>query len=168
MISYRYCTQCGSSLELGGSYPRCPECGITFYKNSKPTAGILPIKGGQVLLSKRAIEPYKGAYDIIGGFLEDSEHPRDGAKREAKEETGLDIEPRELLGIYIDRYGEGGDHTLNVHYIGEVKGGEMNAQEDVASLHWVDIEKAPLNEGFENTKEALRDLQSWYKSNKSK
>lgn len=167
MINFKYCTQCKSELVLSGDYPKCTSCNITYYKNSKPTAGILPIKDGKVLLSKRAIAPHKGEIDIIGGFLENGENPKDGIKREAKEETGLDIEPKEILGIYIDQYGKGGDCTLNIHYIGKIKGGKMKAQEDVASLHWIDINKVPLNEGFKNTKEALKDLQKWFKSKNS-
>lgn len=161
MINYKYCAQCRSELDLSGAYPVCKSCNITYYKNSKPCVGILPIKDGKVLLSKRAIEPYKGAFDIIGGFLEYGEDPRDGIKREVKEETGLDVEPTEILGIYMDEYGEGGDSTLNIHYIGEVKGGKMKAQEDVASLHWVSINEVPM-EGFQNIKDALKDLQDWF------
>ena len=164
MINFKYCTQCKTELNLSGNYPKCKSCNITYYKNSKPTAGVLPVEDGKVLLSKRAIDPYKGVFDIIGGFLENGEHPNDGARREAKEETGLDIEPKEILGIYIDQYGEDGDYTLNTHFIGEVRGGKMKAEEDVASLHWVDIKQVPLNEGFKNTREALKDLQIWFKS----
>lgn len=146
-------------MDISGEYPKCTNCKITYYKNSKPTVGILPIKDGKVLLSRRAKEPYKGAYDIIGGFLENGESPIDGIKREVKEETGLEIEPTEILGIYIDQYGPGGDYTLNIHYLGKIKGGEMKAADDVAELEWIDIDKVPLNEGFENTRQALRDLQ---------
>lgn len=162
MIDYKYCTQCKAELNLVGTYPFCPVCNITYYKNSKPCVGILPVKDGKVLLSIRGIEPYKGKYDIIGGFLEDGEDPIDGIKREFKEETGLDVDVKNLLGIYVDVYGEGGDHTLNMHYIGEITGGEMKAQEDVESLHWIAIKDLPLNEGFENMRKAFIDLQKTY------
>lgn len=162
MITYKYCAQCKSELNISGAYPKCESCGAVYYKNSKPTSGILPIKDGKVLLSKRAIEPFKGAFDVIGGFLENGEHPTDGVIREAKEETGLDIKPREILGIYIDTYGKGGDFTLNIHYIGEIVGGEMKPMDDVSSLHWVNIEEVPDNEGFENTKMVLKDLKKWH------
>lgn len=117
-----------------------------------------------MLLGKRARDPFKGSYDIIGGFMEAGEHPEDAAVREAKEETGLDIKITSLLGTYVDRYGEGGDHTLNLHYIGEVVGGEMQAMDDVASLEWVPIGEVPLDDGFQNTKDGLRDLKKLYGS----
>lgn len=156
-INYKYCPQCKSDMELKGGYSHCPNCSLTIYKNSIPTAGILPIRDGQVLLSKRAIEPFKGKWDIIGGFLNNGEHPKDGIKREAKEETGLDIEPTEILGIYIDEYGDG-RKTLNIHYLGKIMGGDMKAQDDVAELQWVNIKDIDINEGFKNTIEALNDL----------
>ena len=166
-IKYDFCPQCKTEMDKSGEYPHCPNCNITIYKNSKPTAGILLVKDGKVLLSKRAIDPFKGSYDIIGGFLNNGEHPEAGVVREAKEETGLDVKPNEILGIYVDTYGQGGDYTLNIHYIGEVTGGEIKAMDDVSSLHWVDINELPLNEGFKNTKEALKDLQIWYKNKSS-
>ena len=162
-MGYKYCPNCKTLLEKQGEHLKCANCGMGIYKNSKPCCGILPVKGGKVLLSKRAIEPYKGAYDIIGGFLESGEHPEDGAKREAKEETGLIVKPMELLGVYMDKYGKGGDDTLNIHYIGKVTGGKMKAQEDVASLHWVEIGKLPTSKGFQNTRDALKDLQRKFK-----
>lgn len=168
MIKYTYCPQCKNELEEVKGFPHCLSCNITIFKNSKPTAGILPIKDGKVLLSKRAIDPFKGTYDLIGGFLNNGEHPEQGAIREAKEESGLDVKAIELLGIYIDTYGKDGDFTLNTHYIGEVMGGKMKAMDDVASLHWININEVPLNEGFKNTQEALRDLKKWYKNKNDK
>lgn len=58
-------------------------------------------------MSIRGIEPKKGKYDFIGGFLENGEDPLDGAVREFKEETGVEINKKDLefLGIYVDDYG---------------------------------------------------------------
>ncbi len=157
--------QCKSHLDTSGEHPYCSACKIHIYNDPSPTAGILPIKDDKVLLSKRAISPFKGSYDIIGGFLERGEHPEEAAKREAKEETGLDIEPVELLGIFTDRYGKKGSYVVNIHYIGKIVGGLMTAQEDVASLHWVPIGKIPKNHGFKSTRKSLQTLQKWYKKN---
>lgn len=166
MTEYNFCPKCGNKINTDNETPYCPVCDITYYRNAKPTASVLPIKNGQVLLAKRGIEPYKGAYDIIGGFMDPEELPEQAAIREAKEETGLDIQITALLGIYNDEYGEGGDRTLNLHYIGEITGGEMKAMDDVASLEWVDIDKVPLDEGFQNTRDSLRDLKQQYKEGK--
>lgn len=164
MIQYNYCSQCGNKISRDFEPPKCDNCGSIYYRNAKPCASVLPIKDGKVLLGIRAQDPYKGSYDIIGGFMEADELPEAAALREAKEETGLDMKIVSLLGIYNDQYGDDGDHTLNLHYIAEVIGGEMNAMDDLAALEWVDIADLPLESGFQNTRDGLRDLQKWYSS----
>src|SRR5690242_13427731 len=118
MTEYNFCSKCGNAIDADSVPPHCSVCDITYYSNAKPCASVLPVKDGKVLLAKRGRDPYKGAYDIIGGFMEADELPEAAAIREAKEESGLDIKITSLLGIYIDRYGEDGDYTLNLHYIG--------------------------------------------------
>ena len=163
MTEYNFCPKCGNGIDKTLDPPYCTTCHITYYHNPKPTSSVLPVKDGKVLLGIRGRDPYKGAHDVIGGFIEVNELPEAGALREAKEETGLDMKITSLLGIYTDRYGDSGDYTLNFHYITEIVGGEMQAQDDVASLEWVDINEASFNEGFQNNIDALRDLQKLYK-----
>ena len=162
MIQYNFCPNCGNKITGGSNPPHCSVCNNTYYRNAKPCASVLPIKDGKVLLAKRGRDPFKGAYDIIGGFMEANELPEAAAVREAKEETGLDITITSLLGTYVDRYGEDGDYTLNLHYIGEIVGGEMKPMDDVAGLEWVAISDVPLHEGFQNTRDGLRDLKKLF------
>jgi ADP-ribose pyrophosphatase YjhB (NUDIX family) len=163
MIPYNFCPNCGTQLDAALKPPHCDRCGMTYYQSAKPTASVLPIKDGKVLLSIRGREPYKGAYEVIGGFLEADETPEDGALREAKEETALNMKIVSLLGVYVDRYGEDGHYTLNFHYIAEVVSGEMRAQDDAAALRWVEIDELPPDVAFQNNRDSLRDLQKWYK-----
>jgi len=164
MIQYNFCPQCGLAIDPATVPAHCSNCNMTYWRNAKPGASVLPIKDGKVLLAKRGREPMKGHFDIIGGFMEADEVPEAAAIREAKEETGLDVKIIELLGMYNDSYGEGGDRTLNLHYIGEITGGEMKAMDDVADLEWFDIDNLPLDQGFQNTQDGLRDLKKWYDS----
>jgi ADP-ribose pyrophosphatase YjhB (NUDIX family) len=166
MTEYNYCPKCGNSLDKTLNPPHCSQCDITYYENAKPCASVLPIRDGKVLLAKRANDPHKGEYDIIGGFMEVGETPEAAALREAKEETGLDMKIVSLLGIYNCRYGDGGDYVLDHHYIAEVTGGQMQAQDDAAELEWFDISNLPLDEGLENTRVGLRDLQKRYRTRK--
>lgn len=160
---YKYCPDCKGELKKEGNNFCCQECKLIIYQNSKPCAGVLIIDGmGKVLLGKRGVEPYKGCFDVIGGFLELGELPEAGAIREVKEETSLDVEIIDFLGMYVDRYGEGGDFTLNIYYIGKIIGGEMKAQSDVSSLEWIDIKELPVADGFKNCMEATRGLKKYY------
>ena len=164
LIQFNYCPKCGNTLDKALDPPRCIICEITYYRDPKPTSSVLPVMNGKVLLGIRGRDPYKGSYDVIGGFVEAGELPEAAALREAKEETNLNMKITSLLGIYSDRYGEDGDYTLNFHYVAEVIDGEMRAQDDVASLEWVDMNDLPLNEGFQNNIDALKDLQKLYKT----
>ena len=162
-MNYKFCPNCKSYLDKKENLYFCKNCGSKIYIDSSPCAGILPIKDGKVLLSKRANDPFKGHFDIVGGFLKPGEHPKKAAVREAKEETGLEVKAVELLGIYMDKYGKGGEDTLNIHYIGKIVGGKIKAADDAASLHWISIKNLPKNKlGFKNTQEALRDLRLQY------
>ena len=161
-IDYKYCPQCKHDMELVNGNPHCPVCDITIYSNVVGAAAICIIKDGKVLLSRRAIEPFKGGYDLIGGFIIPGETPEQAAIREAKEETGLDVKITGLLGVYSDQYGED-SHTLGVHYIGEIAGGVQRAGDDAASLEWATIQEIPeeaLTTGFKNVRESLRDLKA--------
>lgn len=162
MTTYNFCSNCGHSIDTGSEPAYCSNCDTTFYRNAKPCASVLIVRGDEVLIAIRGRNPFKGAYDIVGGFINPDELPEDAAIREAKEETGLDIKITSLLGTYIDRYGEEGDYTLNLHYIGEIVGGEMKAMDDVAELKWVKITDVPTDSGFQNTRDGLRDLKKQY------
>jgi 8-oxo-dGTP diphosphatase len=167
MIQYNYCPKCGTKLDVSLLPPHCATCDITYYQNAKPTASVLPIKDSKVLLSKRGREPFKGQYEVIGGFLEANEAPQDGALREAKEETALDMRIISLLGVYVDRYGDDGDYTLNLHFLAEVTGGTMQAQDDAAALEWMSIDDLPETIAFQNNRDSLHDLQKWYEQRKN-
>jgi 8-oxo-dGTP diphosphatase len=116
------------------------------YASSKPTAGALVIDDeGRVLLARRAAEPDVGRWDIPGGFLEEDEHPIDGLKRELLEETGLDVEPIEFLGAWMDHYGGDSDAeaTLNLYWTARALSGEPQAADDVDDLRWFAPDELP-------------------------
>lgn len=163
MIKYNFCPQCKRRLANSEEFVECKFCKIRIYKNSKPTAEILIINDGKVLLSKRGIDPYKNKYDIVGGFLNNGEPPDKGIHREVLEETGLKTKIVQLLGIYIDKYGKDGDYTFNCCYVGKIVSGKIKASDDVKSLHWFPITKLPAM-AFFHQKKALLDLKKWWQN----
>jgi len=162
VIECNYCPQCKTKMVLKEGYPNCPSCKFTMYKNSIPCVGMFIVNDDKVLLHKRNIEPFKGAWDIIGGILNNGEHPLEGIKREVKEETALNVEPIKMLGTYMDEYGDG-RQTLNVFYIGKIVSGEMKPNEEVLALKWFDIQDIVIKKSFKSTIEALQDLKKWHK-----
>lgn len=166
---FKFCPKCGYDLlatkNASGEAQRgiCLNCGFIYYPVSKPCVGVLILKDSKVLLVRRAVEPFKGYWDIPGGFLEQGEDPVDGAAREVQEETGLKIEPDEILGIYMDKYGPDGESTLNICYTAKVIGGEPKAGSDATEMEWFDLESLHHNMGeieiaFEWSRAAINRL----------
>ena len=83
----------------------CDRCGWRWYANPKPAAAVLlerTADGSEphVLLLRRAVEPGLGGWDLPAGYLDPHESFEQAARREAREESGLDVELVELSGVY--------------------------------------------------------------------
>lgn len=157
---WRYCPRCRTELEGDRSRLECSECGFVVYASSKATASALVVDDeGRVLLGRRAVEPFRGLWDTPGGFLEEGEHPLDGLRRELLEETGLEIEPVEFLGIWMDRYGgdSSAQATLNLYWTARIVSGEATPADDVAELAWFAPNELPPPDeiAFENVPKVL-------------
>jgi len=103
----RFCSRCGSRLNFGPIEGEerdrlaCPSCGFIFYVNPRLVVTTLPITDrGEVMLIRRGIEPGFNMWAQPGGFLEIDETVREAAVRETLEETGLLVEPGEIVGLY--------------------------------------------------------------------
>src|SRR5579863_6845901 len=111
-------------------YPEQPLVGV----------GAIIIENSRVLLVKRAHPPLQAQWSIPGGVLELGELVREAAIREAREETGLTVEPGELLGVY-DRVLRDPEKRVQYHYVlvdflCRAVGGELQAATDATEVRW--------------------------------
>jgi 8-oxo-dGTP diphosphatase len=102
--------------------------------------GSIIIEGDRVVLVKRAHPPIEGQWSIPGGVLEVGEMVREAAVREAHEETGLIVEPGELLGVF-DRILRDESKRVQYHYVlidflCRRLSGELIAASDAAEVRW--------------------------------
>jgi 8-oxo-dGTP diphosphatase len=114
----------------------------------------------RVVLVKRAHPPIQGHWSIPGGVLEVGEFVREAAVREAREETGLIVEPGELLGVY-DRVLRDPEKRVQYHYVlidflCRRVGGELRADSDAAEVRWFTREELPALNLAEETQEVIR------------
>ena len=102
--------------------------------------GAIIIEDARVVLVKRAHPPLQAEWSIPGGVLEVGELVREAAIREAREETGLTVEPGELLGVY-DRVLRNAEQRVQYHYVlidflCRSVGGKLQAASDAAKVRW--------------------------------
>lgn len=122
--------------------------------------GAIVIEGDRVLLVKRAHPPIQGQWSIPGGVLEVGELVREAAVREAREETGLIVEPGELLGVY-DRILRDVEKRVQYHYVlidflCRRVGGELLAASDAADVQWFRREELPALQLAEDTFDVIQ------------
>jgi 8-oxo-dGTP diphosphatase len=112
-------------------YPERPIIGI----------GAVIVHRNRVLLVRRATEPLKGEWSVPGGMLELGEKLRDGVRREVLEETGLKVEPGDVLdvfdSIFRDEKGRTQYHYVLIDYLCRLVSGEAKAGSDVSEVRWV-------------------------------
>jgi ADP-ribose pyrophosphatase YjhB (NUDIX family) len=103
----RHCSRCGAVLRFGEVPGEdrarlvCDACGYIFYVNPRLVVTTIPVtEAGEIVLLRRGIEPAYGSWAQPGGFLEVDETVNQAAIRETFEETGLIVEPGEILGLY--------------------------------------------------------------------
>ena len=109
-MNYRFCPQCAALLEWLPALEdsgmkerlRCAACGWTHWNNPTPVlAAIIECtdRGGRVLLAKNAA--WQGnMFALITGFMEAGESPEQGITREVAEETALQVDALQLVGVY--------------------------------------------------------------------
>jgi 8-oxo-dGTP diphosphatase len=149
---WRFCPVCAAELGVeDGVRAECAGCGFRAWASSKPTACAAVVDDrGRVLLVRRAGEVFHGYWDLPGGFLDEGEHPLDALRRELLEETGLEVEPEDFVGIWMDRYGDAEDAhaTLNLYWTARVIAGEPVAADDVSELGWFGPDEFPEDLAF--------------------
>ncbi len=125
--------------------------------------GAIIIENARVVLVKRAHPPLQAEWSIPGGVLEVGELVREAAVREAREETGLTVEPLELLGVY-DRVLRDPQQRVQYHYVlidflCRRVAGELSASSDAAEVRWFTREElAGLNLAEDTMEVILKGL----------
>ena len=108
----------------------------------RPIVGVggVVVQDGRALIVKRAHEPRKGEWSLPGGIVELGETLIEAARREIKEETGLDVEVGEVIEVF-DRVhrldGRIQYHFVIVDYLCRPIGGTLQAGDDAEGVAWV-------------------------------
>lgn len=125
----KFCAQCGAELttkfEAGRDRPVCPQCGFVVYRNPVAVGVVVATRDDKLLLVHRRHAPLAEYWAPPAGYIEIDESIQEGAARETKEETGLDVSIGKLFNIY-SRANAG---VALVVFDGKITGGEMAIDE---------------------------------------
>jgi 8-oxo-dGTP diphosphatase len=135
---------------MNREYPDRPFVGV----------GSVIVRNGRVVLVRRGHPPAKGEWSIPGGVLEVGETVREAAVREAVEETGLQIETVELLGVFDrvlrDERQRTRYHYVLIDFVAKPVGGELRAGADATEAKWCSWEEAQELKLAEDTLAVIR------------
>jgi len=114
----------------GREYPEHPLVGVGGFIH----------KEGKVLMIKRKFEPNKGRWSLPGGLLEVGEDPEQAAKREVREELGLEVAVEGLLQVanevIPDDAGRVRYHFVLVDYLMRPLGDKITLNEESEEYAW--------------------------------
>lgn len=129
-------------------YPERPYVGVGALVFDSPAGN------PRVLLVERGTEPLKGWWSLPGGVLETGERLADGVRREAREETGLEVDPYELFEVFErilpDAEGRAEFHYVLIDYLCRAIGGELAAASDASRAAWIargDLSRYQITDG---------------------
>lgn len=144
--SLHFCSNCGKPLTLGPidgedrDRLACASCGHIAYVNPRLVVTTLPVtEAGQLVLIRRGLQPGLGSWAQPGGFLEIDETVAEGAVRETLEETGLVVEPAEVIGLYTRLEAA----VVVIVFEAKVVGGEARTSREALEVHAFEPEDIP-------------------------
>ncbi len=100
-----FCSRCGAKIDDKNRQNDhvvshiCKNCDAVYYDNPKIIVLSLVEFNGKILLCKRAIKPRLGFWALPGGYMEKNETVEDAARRETKEETGVEVNKLHLYTL---------------------------------------------------------------------
>jgi ADP-ribose pyrophosphatase YjhB (NUDIX family) len=132
-----------------------------MWKHPALTVDVIIEKDDKIVIIRRKNEP-KGLA-LPGGFVNEGELLEERAIIEAKEETSLNVDLKELLGVYSDPKRDSRLHTITPVFIGKPIGGRVKGGDDAADAFWMSIDEIKSHDFAFDHKKILLDYLKWRK-----
>jgi NAD+ diphosphatase len=150
--THRYCGRCATATEPAPAVAvaaplaiiervrSCPNCGLTFHPRIPPAVIVLVERGAQLLLARGANFPV-GWFSAVAGFVEIGESLEQAARREVREEVGVEISDLRYFSSQPWPFG----HSLMIGFHAQYAGGELHADGiEIVEAGWFEREALPL------------------------
>ena len=160
---------CGGKLRAKNGNLNCVSCSFVNYRNARPTVTAIILHKNKILLTKRNNLPFLGWWDLPGGFVDRGESPKNAIAREMREELGMAIKIKKLLGIYPGIYPSSIEpfHILSVVYMVEplTKEKEIGVMDkkELKGFKWFEKKELPSRIAFDSNQNVIRDFKKIWK-----
>jgi 8-oxo-dGTP diphosphatase len=138
------------------------------HRNPIPTVDVIIEQNSRILMIRRKNDPYKGCLALPGGFVDEGERIEDAARREANEETSLNVHLVDILGVYSDPQRDPRGHLISTVFVGIVPTNnlsvEASAQDDALEVEWINLEAINKSNIAFDHKKILFDYKVWKES----
>ncbi|MBK7701680.1 MAG: NUDIX hydrolase [bacterium] len=159
--AFAFCPRCRTPMDTtdegGVVRPVCSGCGFVQYLNPSPAAATVIRRGNLVCLVQRKFAPKAGEWTLPAGFIEYDEAPDEAARRETREETGLDVRIDGLLAVHQGVLPPDRPVILIVYAATEL-GGELQAGDDAAAVGFWPPDAPPGPIAFSSHRRVLAAL----------
>ncbi len=120
-----------------------------------PAAGVVCLRGDEVLLIRRGQPPRLGEWSLPGGRIEPGERAADAALRELGEETGVQADLVGLIDVVDGLFPDVGRHYVLIDYLALWRSGQPVAGDDAAEAAFHPIEAIDGLVGWEETRRII-------------
>ncbi len=135
---------------------------LPVQRNPYLTVDIIIDSGKEIVLVRRK-EPVPDLLAVPGGFVEWGEAVEECAVREAKEETGLDVRLKEILGVYSEPSRDPRAHIVTVVFVAEPAGGKLTVSEEHSDVGWHKLDDMDFKNFHGDHAKILKDYIRWKK-----
>ena len=136
---------------------------MTKYHYPAVAVDMIVEKDDKLLMVRRNGKTFRYSYAIPGGFINERERVEDAAIREMREETNVDIEPIDILGVYSAPYRDPRGHIVTVVFVGKIIEGKPKAGDDAQDVRWFSWEELSKTRISSDHVIILEDYQKWKK-----
>ncbi len=129
--THQYCGRCGVPVQQMSNEraKKCPECGLTSYPRLSPAIIISILRtvpaGKEILLAHNQRHP-AGFYSVLAGFVEPGESLEECARREIREEVGLEVKNIRYFGSQPWPF----PNSLMIAFVADYAAGQIRLEED--------------------------------------
>jgi 8-oxo-dGTP diphosphatase len=140
----RFCAACGGGLHCasGAVHRQCTACGRITYRNPVVGVAVVVLDRDMILLGRRSRGPYAGRWCIPCGYVEWDEDIRTAARREMREETGLEVTLGDVVAVHSN-FHDRAKQTVGVWFRGHLTGSALRAGDDLDQLAYFPLDTPP-------------------------